>query len=167
VDKVEPVQVRFTLRLRDQRSMRMQNGCKSLHGFLHGIKWIMLHGHLDCFQKSPLGGSPNTKWSQEIMVLRTFTTVDLFYFIACDTSRKHCKKEPQSFSHCSSFDHPDMHSLNDCIFFFFCFAAANLIFLCAGNTPLERYFQDLSNGILKAIKFLEFMLVNQKKKNNM
>jgi hypothetical protein len=25
------------------------------------IKWIMLHGHLDCFQKPPLGGRPNTK----------------------------------------------------------------------------------------------------------
>ena len=33
----------------------------SLHGFLHGIKWIMFHGHLDYFQKPPLGGRPNTK----------------------------------------------------------------------------------------------------------
>ena len=33
----------------------------SLHGFLHGIKWIMFHGHLDYFQKPPLGGTPNTK----------------------------------------------------------------------------------------------------------
>jgi hypothetical protein len=59
--KVEPVQVCFTLRLRDQWSMWMQDGCKSLHGVLHGIKWIMFHGHLDCFQKPPLGGSSNTK----------------------------------------------------------------------------------------------------------
>jgi hypothetical protein len=29
------------------------------------------------------------------------------------TSRKHGKKEPQSFVHCGSFDHLDMHSLND------------------------------------------------------
>jgi hypothetical protein len=29
------------------------------------------------------------------------------------TSRKHGKKEPQSFVHCGSFDHPDLHSLND------------------------------------------------------
>ena len=33
----------------------------SLHGFLHGIEWIMFHGHLDYFQKPPLGGRPNTK----------------------------------------------------------------------------------------------------------
>ena len=33
----------------------------SLHGFLHGIKWIVFHGHLDYFQKPPLGGRPNTK----------------------------------------------------------------------------------------------------------
>jgi len=34
---------------------------RSLHGFLHGIKWIMFHGHLDYFSKSPLGDMPNTK----------------------------------------------------------------------------------------------------------
>ena len=34
---------------------------QSLHGFLHGIKWIKFHGHLDYFQKSPLGGRPNSK----------------------------------------------------------------------------------------------------------
>jgi hypothetical protein len=33
----------------------------------------------------------------------------------------------------------------------------------ACNIPLERYFQDLSIGILHAPKFLEFQLVNQKK----
>jgi hypothetical protein len=49
------------LGLRDQRSMWMQDGCKSLHGFLHGIEWIMFHGHLDYFPKPPLGGRPNTK----------------------------------------------------------------------------------------------------------
>jgi hypothetical protein len=34
---------------------------KNLHGFVHGIEWNMLHGHLDYFQKPPLGGRPNTK----------------------------------------------------------------------------------------------------------
>jgi hypothetical protein len=29
------------------------------------------------------------------------------------TSRKHGKKEPQSFFHCGSFDHPDMQSLKN------------------------------------------------------
>jgi hypothetical protein len=61
VGKAHPVQVRFTLRLRDQLSMWMQDGCKSLHGFPHGIKWIIFYGHLDYFQKSPLGGRSNTK----------------------------------------------------------------------------------------------------------
>ena len=32
----------------------------SLHGFLHGTKWIMCHGHLDYFQKPTLGGRPNS-----------------------------------------------------------------------------------------------------------
>ena len=61
VEKAEPVEVRFTLRLRDQWSKWMQDGCKSLHGFLHRIEWIMFHGHLDYFQKPPLEGRPNTK----------------------------------------------------------------------------------------------------------
>ena len=61
VETAEPVQVRFTLYLRDRHSMWMQGGCQSLHGFLRGIKWIMFHGHLDYFQKPPLGGRPNTK----------------------------------------------------------------------------------------------------------
>jgi hypothetical protein len=33
----------------------------SLNGFLHGIKWITCHGYLDCFQKPPTKGRPNTK----------------------------------------------------------------------------------------------------------
>jgi hypothetical protein len=61
VEKAEPVQVHFTLRLRDQLSMWMQDGCNSLHEFLHDIEWIMFHGHLDYFQKPPLGGRSNTK----------------------------------------------------------------------------------------------------------
>ena len=39
----------------------MQEGCKSLHGFLHGIEWIMCCGHLGYFKKPPVGGRPNTK----------------------------------------------------------------------------------------------------------
>jgi hypothetical protein len=34
---------------------------QSLHGFLHGIKWIMFHGHLNYLQKTSLGDKPNTK----------------------------------------------------------------------------------------------------------
>ena len=33
----------------------------SLHGFLHGIKWIMFHGRLDHFTKPLLGGRSNIK----------------------------------------------------------------------------------------------------------
>jgi hypothetical protein len=47
-----------------------------------------------------------------------------------------------------------MHSLNDCIFVFW-FYDCNFEIMGACNTPLERYFQDLSNGILKAPEFLE------------
>ena len=36
-------------------------GVFSLCGFLHGVEWIMFHGHLDYFQKPPLGGRPHTK----------------------------------------------------------------------------------------------------------
>ena len=34
---------------------------QSLHGFLHGIEWIMFHGHLEYFQKLFFGGKPSTK----------------------------------------------------------------------------------------------------------
>jgi hypothetical protein len=34
---------------------------KILHGFLHGIKLTVSHGHLDYFWKPHLGGRPNTK----------------------------------------------------------------------------------------------------------
>jgi len=61
VEKGRPVRVHFTLRLSDQRSMRMQDGCKVYKAFLHGIKWIMFDGHLDYSQKPLFGGTPNTK----------------------------------------------------------------------------------------------------------
>jgi hypothetical protein len=34
---------------------------QSLHGFLHGIEWIMFHGHSDYFQKPHIRSRPNTK----------------------------------------------------------------------------------------------------------
>ena len=62
VEKVEPVQVRFTLRLRDQWSMWIQDGCKvymdsymASNGSCFMITWIFF------LQKPPLGGRPNTK----------------------------------------------------------------------------------------------------------
>ena len=62
VEKAEPVQVHFTLRSRDQRSTCMQDdGCKVDMDSYMESKWIVSHGHLDCFQKPPLGGTPNRK----------------------------------------------------------------------------------------------------------
>jgi hypothetical protein len=61
VEKEELVQVRFTLRLRDQQSMWMQDGCKVyMHSYVasNGACFIV---HLDYFQILPLGGRPNTK----------------------------------------------------------------------------------------------------------
>ena len=60
VEKTEPVQVCFTLRLRDQRSMWMQDGCKVYMASYMASNGVF-HGHLDYFQKPPLGGRPNTK----------------------------------------------------------------------------------------------------------
>ena len=50
----------------------------------------------------------------------------LLYLIVTHTSRKPCEKKPQSFSHCGSFDHPDLQSLNDYKKNYFHFATANL-----------------------------------------
>ena len=59
VEKAEPVQVRFTRGTNGECECKMD--VKSLHGVLHGIKWMMFHGHLDYFQKPSLGGRPKTK----------------------------------------------------------------------------------------------------------
>ena len=52
VEKVEPVKVCFTLRLRDQQSMRMQDGCKvymgsyvALNGSCFMVTWIIFKNH--------------------------------------------------------------------------------------------------------------------------
>jgi hypothetical protein len=39
----------------------MQDECKVYVDSLHGIEWIMFHGHLDYFLKPSLEGRPNTK----------------------------------------------------------------------------------------------------------
>ena len=61
VEKVEPVQVRYTPRLKDQRSMLMQDGCK-----VHMDSYVASNESCfmvtwDYFQKPPFGGRPNTK----------------------------------------------------------------------------------------------------------
>jgi hypothetical protein len=74
----EPVQVRFTLRLRDQRSMWMQDGCKvyvdsyvASNGSCFMVTWIIFKKHL-----LEVGLTQN----RETMALRTLTSVGLFYF---------------------------------------------------------------------------------------
>ena len=52
---------------------------QSLHGFLHGIKWIMFHGHLDFFKNHLL--EVGLTQNQGTMALQTLTTVGLFYFV--------------------------------------------------------------------------------------
>ena len=83
VEKAEPVEVRcFTLRLRDQRSMWMQDECKvyidfyvASNGSCFMVTWAIFKTHL-----LEVGLTPN----QETMALRTLTTIDLFYFIMCE-----------------------------------------------------------------------------------
>ena len=60
----------------------MARWMQTLHGFLHGIEWIMFRGHLDYFQKPPHGGRPNSK--QKTTTLGMLTTVGLFYFFICE-----------------------------------------------------------------------------------
>jgi hypothetical protein len=47
--------------------------------------------------------------------------------------------------------------------FIFLFFDYNFKYFGTCNTPLERCFQDLSNGILQAPKFQKFQLVKPKK----
>ena len=82
VEKVGPVQVRFTLRLMDQRRKWMQDGCRvyvdsymASNGSCFMLTWIIFKNHL-----LEVGLAQN----RETMTLQTFTTVDLFYSIMCE-----------------------------------------------------------------------------------
>ena len=78
----EPIQVHFTLRLRDQRSKWVQDGCKvyisscmasSGSGFM--VTWVIFKNHL-----LEVGLTQN--W--ETMALRKLTTINiLFLFLSC------------------------------------------------------------------------------------
>ena len=79
VEKVEPVQVRFTLHLRDQRRMRMQDGCKvymdpymALNGSFIMVSWTI-------FKNDLVEVGLTQHW--ETMALWMLTTVSLLYFI--------------------------------------------------------------------------------------
>ena len=67
VEKAGPVQVHFTLLLRDHQSMCMQGGCKVYMDSYMVSKWIMFHGHLDYFKNHLLKISLTQ--NQEIMAL--------------------------------------------------------------------------------------------------
>ena len=65
----------FTLRLRDQQSMWMQDGCKDYmasHGPCFMVTWTISKNHL-----VEVGPTQN----RETMALRTLMTVDLFHFM--------------------------------------------------------------------------------------
>ena len=86
VEKAEPVQVRFTLRLRDQQSMQMQYGCKDyMNSYMAStgpcfmVIWTIWKKHL-------LEVSLTQKW--ETMALRMLTIVDLFYSIMCEDAHE-------------------------------------------------------------------------------
>ena len=59
----------------------MQDGCKRLHGFLHGIEWIMFHAHLDCFQKPSLASRPSVEPGDDGTPNAHNRWFILFYFI--------------------------------------------------------------------------------------
>ena len=87
VEKVDPVQVRVTLCLRDQSSMCMQDGCKvymdsyvASNGSCSMVTWIIFQNHM-----LEVGLTQN----QETMPLQALTTVDLFYFILCEFPHEH------------------------------------------------------------------------------
>jgi hypothetical protein len=52
---------------------------ESLHGFLHGIKWIMFHDHWTIFKNHLL--EVGLTQNRETMALRMLTTVVLFYWL--------------------------------------------------------------------------------------
>jgi hypothetical protein len=72
VEKVEPVQVDFTLRLRDQWSMDF---CMESNGSRFVVTWTIFKTHL-----LEVGLTQN----RESMALQTLTIVDSFYYIMCE-----------------------------------------------------------------------------------
>ena len=82
----EPVHGRFTVRLRDQWSMGMQDGCKvyvdsytASNGPCFMVTLIILKNHL-----LEVGLTQD----RETVTLRTLTTVSLIYFIMCEDSHE-------------------------------------------------------------------------------
>jgi hypothetical protein len=82
MEKAEPIQVRFTLRLRDQQSMWMQDGCKvymdsytAPNGSCFMITWTILKNHIL---------EASLTQNRETMAFQMLTTIKLFYYIMCE-----------------------------------------------------------------------------------
>ena len=78
VENAEPVQVRFTVRLRDQQSMWMQYGCKvhmdsymASNGSCFMVTWTVFKNHLLEVRLTQ---------NRETTTLQTFISIGLFYF---------------------------------------------------------------------------------------
>ena len=86
VEKAEPLQARFTPCLMDQQNMWMQHGCgvymdshMASNGSRFMVTWIVFKNHL-----LEVALTQN----RETMILRTLTTVGLFYFIMREDPRE-------------------------------------------------------------------------------
>ena len=82
VEKVGPVQVHFMLRLRDQRSMWMQDGCEvymdsymASNGSCFTVTWTIFKNHLLEVRLAQ---------NRVTMALQMLTPVELLYFIMCE-----------------------------------------------------------------------------------
>ena len=83
VERAEQVRIRFTLRLRDQRSKWMQDGCKVyMDSYMASkrsyfmITWTIFKNHLL---------EVSLTQNREIMTLQMLTTmIDLFYYMMCE-----------------------------------------------------------------------------------
>jgi hypothetical protein len=73
---------------------------------------------LNCFMGDMLTCHTYKLMSIDVDLLSIYMHMTCLHGHGC-TSRKHGKKERQTFVHCGSFDHLDLQSLNDCKFFFF------------------------------------------------
>ena len=82
VEKAEWVQVRFTLRSRDQRSMWMQDGCKVYTDSYIASKGSCFTVTHTIFKNHILEVGLTQK--HETMAFQTLTTIDLFYLIMCE-----------------------------------------------------------------------------------
>ena len=76
VEKAEPVQVRFTLRSRDQLNMWMQDGCEVYMDSYMASNRSCFMVTCTIFKNHPM--KVGLTQNQETMTLQTLTTVDLF-----------------------------------------------------------------------------------------